>query len=1186
MKRHHLFYGCLLGFLICPFIACSDEPEPKQEDQPTIVPKQTPCTSLVGCEDIERQSFCVGEYCLESASNFILIDPLVFTMGSMPDEPGWQKDEQFRLVGISRPYLIQKTEVTRKQWNQLMPVDPSTHTADDGLPVDGVSWYDALAYCNALSEKEQIEPCYDLSACSGTPGVDYSCSSPPTFRIACAGYRLPTDAEWELAARAGSPGAFHNGLWGIDDNGNAPLLENIGWYAANANNQSHLVATRAPNAFGLFDVQGNLSEWTWDNVGRDDNELLTLDPLGSKSFDGSKTSRGGSFTLPAQSARLGFREARAANSRRADQGFRPVRTFSTVLPKNFDDFGDRDGDGLGWELEVNGWTIVVDDAGYGEDVATALVKTVTSDPDKADTDGDGLSDLEEHLLRLDPRSVDTDGDGLSDLDEVRRWKTNPRSIDTDGDARGPGGDLLPVPAMFDAAELKLDANQQPAPNATSPLMKDTDGDGIDDFSESGLPYVADVPVIRLDKLPNSSIDVFLNATTTQGEAFSRQVGRSISSENTSTKTSSFTASAYAGVFVEVGVEGVLDVGGDGVEVGLNIEETAGVRMGYETNVTFGAETTRQLQYQSKQVEESSQTQSFSYDSGTIRYPLLIVNESDFAYAVKDLIVDVYYYTRDGDRLRPLGSLTPRPGSPDSFVLGPRGSAVAVLENTDIDPDRVRQLFQNGLGLVLRPSYYNIEDARAKGGRDYLEEKMLERCASVELDFGGGDVQQHRVAAHINRDENGEITGVLMRDILQGIGVEMTFTQGVNPYTNETIDILDINGAKPTFADPRTPPPNTDPPYKYSKPPGKRRMLSGWFARVKRRGEDATFLTDNPLNLRLFPGDHVTFFYGSDLDRDGLTNREEELLGTDPSLYDTDGDGLSDYFEVYEGWMVRTARSTGFSSGTRTESYRVFSDPRVADYDRDGWNDRAELLRGGDDHVYVDANMPRVGLGSDPFLADTDGDGISDPQDALQIASIPSSNGALKATSYSLNRPFVFRWSTAYVEYDYWYTTTTSGKQIRIPQWRNNRVQYGFQVELFHELYNGAIAVRPITNFAVLPGSAGDTLKILHGGNAEEFTSLNEPKRTRHDLRLEFTEPGEFEIGLYFEQALRPNALYSQPCIVPISVKVVDLVRDRPSLPSSATDGLDPKLRDRFMTPTRQVLSIESQKVGRAWCTLY
>jgi len=143
--------------------------------------------------------------------------------------------------------------------------------------------------------------------------------------------------------------------------------------------------------------------------------------------------------------------------------------------------GDLDGDGLTNQQEVDGWDILIDDTGFGlgegDDFGTLTTRSVTSDPRVVDTDGDGLTDEEEYLIRTDPSDEDTDGDGLSDEREWNEYLTSPVSVDSDGDARGPSHTTSGTPpnaSLFDGAEVAF---------GLSPTHADTDGDGQSDFEE-------------------------------------------------------------------------------------------------------------------------------------------------------------------------------------------------------------------------------------------------------------------------------------------------------------------------------------------------------------------------------------------------------------------------------------------------------------------------------------------------------------------------------------------------------------------------------------------------------------------------------------------------------------------------------------------------------------------------------
>jgi formylglycine-generating enzyme required for sulfatase activity/endonuclease/exonuclease/phosphatase family metal-dependent hydrolase/glycerophosphoryl diester phosphodiesterase len=279
-------------------------------------------TSEDACEDAS----CNSGPC---PPGFVLVPAGYFTMGSPEDEPGRGSDEGLmRVVTITNAFCLQATEVTQGQWKALMGNNPSSY-ASCGMscPVEQVNWFDALAFCNALSAKDGLPPCYVLAGCSGTAGDRYTCSEVTFAGIECTGYRLPTEAEWEYAARAGTTAGTYIGT--IDDAHLAceepnPTLDGIAWTCATVWQSPKPVASKQPNGWGIYDMLGNVWEWVWDRYGVLEGGGVS-DPTGSE-VGPWRVFRGGAWDAEARYARAACRYHNEPGAALNDLGFRVART--------------------------------------------------------------------------------------------------------------------------------------------------------------------------------------------------------------------------------------------------------------------------------------------------------------------------------------------------------------------------------------------------------------------------------------------------------------------------------------------------------------------------------------------------------------------------------------------------------------------------------------------------------------------------------------------------------------------------------------------------------------------------------------------------------------------------------------------------------------------------------------------
>lgn len=272
-----------------------------------------------------------GEQRAFGPSAYRYIPAGTFTMGSPVGEIGRDSpsDELQHQVTLTEGFWLKETEVTQAEWTALMGNDPSywVTTCGPNCPVEMVAWWDVLAYCNALSVNQGFTPCYTLTGCTGTPGArDYNCASAERHTD-CTGFRLPTEAEWEFAARAGTTTALYLGNLtetGCEKTLLDPLLDTMGWYCGNSGDIKHPVAQKTPNAWGLYDMSGNVWEWVWDWYGGTYEDAPQTDPSGPATGD-TRVFRGGAWFAHAQFCRSAQRFTYEPAVHNNSLGFRPVK---------------------------------------------------------------------------------------------------------------------------------------------------------------------------------------------------------------------------------------------------------------------------------------------------------------------------------------------------------------------------------------------------------------------------------------------------------------------------------------------------------------------------------------------------------------------------------------------------------------------------------------------------------------------------------------------------------------------------------------------------------------------------------------------------------------------------------------------------------------------------------------------
>ncbi len=272
-----------------------------------------------------------------------------FLMGSPADEFGRGRDDENQVqVTLTHDFAITQHEITQAEWTAYgfpsfaNPIisdagNPSSCIAPN-CPASRMTWIQAVVYANRLSESVGLPQCYILDSCDvDASAFGYECSGAKLSRSSpyeCEGFRLPTEAEWEYAARAGSTTAFYSG--GIKTQSSPficnddPNLDPIAWYCANAT-VTHPVMGKAPNAYGLFDMLGNAGEWVSDSYnGAGYGTTPLVDPWHLPTSDGEIVTRGGVVGIWAAEERCASRFPAPWDATGSANGFRLVRTLSAA----------------------------------------------------------------------------------------------------------------------------------------------------------------------------------------------------------------------------------------------------------------------------------------------------------------------------------------------------------------------------------------------------------------------------------------------------------------------------------------------------------------------------------------------------------------------------------------------------------------------------------------------------------------------------------------------------------------------------------------------------------------------------------------------------------------------------------------------------------------------------------------
>jgi formylglycine-generating enzyme len=271
---------------------------------------------------------------MASLPGMVFVEGGSFSMGNnFPYFPHLPSDGTVHTVTLD-PYYIGKYEVTQSDFYATMGYNPSYFAGRTDRPVERVSWYETLAYCNKRSVTEGLSPCYSYSGYGTNPdswpeGWDNQIlNNNFTCNFAVNGYRLPTEAEWEFAAKGGnrSHNEMYSGVYGLDSLAFYEIDTAV-WYNGNSSDQTHAVGQKLWNEIGAFDMSGNVFEWCWDWYdGSYYNVSPTSNPKGPDNGT-IKVFRGGSWYIGPDGCRVSARYTYSQNDKNYFLGFRLARTL-------------------------------------------------------------------------------------------------------------------------------------------------------------------------------------------------------------------------------------------------------------------------------------------------------------------------------------------------------------------------------------------------------------------------------------------------------------------------------------------------------------------------------------------------------------------------------------------------------------------------------------------------------------------------------------------------------------------------------------------------------------------------------------------------------------------------------------------------------------------------------------------
>lgn len=531
-------------------------------------------------------------------------------------------------------------------------------------------------------------------------------------------------------------------------------------------------------------------------------------------------------------------------------------------------------------------------------------------------------------------NTDIDNDGISNQDEIKVYHTNPYSPDSDGDG------FSDYKEMF---ELSFDPESD-----------------ISRFN----PLIADVPTFEIKIVSEPDIEYIMSKNGSEETSKSLTEGESTTDSYSVTNSNELTTSTESnwGVSVDVGISNqvvIKPTGGATLTKSLNLGSSYGKSWSNSSSVNYSTDRTNELAKNMEKTQQDSKSEGYEITGGGLSLIVDIINSGHVAFTVENMSLSTLLFNPAiSDSLKPVCTLEPdtKYGSFPEQTLAPEGKWESVVFSTDnLKVGEVEKLIFNPTGLLFKTSNFEIT-GNDDSALPHAETDIQANTAVIVIDHGDINipVEKYRVCTTAKRDKKGKLVGITLQEVFNTVLRQEYTTESVAISANDKIlksnTIVSIGNTKND-------------------------LENNKFWVVDSSIDEINGYEYDFNNVILRAGDYLSLVYVKDDDKDKVGLREERIYGSSDHEVDTDGDGLSDYDEIREGWKVLGSvkksspylADTDFDGLSDIKEKELGTNPLSRDSDKDKFSDLLEVNKGTDPLSVTNAQLRNLILSDNVTL---------------------------------------------------------------------------------------------------------------------------------------------------------------------------------------------------------------------------